>query len=109
MSVATARFDAAIDRLGETITWTKLNGSAGSFAHTCIVRVASSGELSAFLDDVEIMGVAKPGILLVGKADLTVIINDTFTRDSLNYIVLKVFSNRLDNEVVSKTALVSKV
>jgi len=38
-----------------------------------------------------------------------VIINDTFTRDSLNYIVLKVFSNRLDNEVVSKTALVSKV
>ncbi|OYV99457.1 MAG: hypothetical protein B7Z62_00205 [Deltaproteobacteria bacterium 37-65-8] len=105
MSVHTDRFDAAIDRLGEVVTWTKLGGSVGSFARNGIVRQAEAGVLSQYFDSVELGAIVRPALAVVCKSGTAVAVNDTFTRDSVNYICVKVGVQRLGNEVVTRMAL----
>jgi len=108
MSAVTDRFDAAVVKLGETVSWTKLAGSTSGqpYSHSCIVRSLDGGTLSTYLDDVEIMGVVKPGLALTCKQSIgAVAVNDTFNRDSRSFTVLKVFLNRMGNELVTKTVI----
>jgi len=109
LSHATDRFDAAVDRLGEAITWTKLNGSAGSFAHNCIVRQAESGILNMYLDSVEQMALSRPALVVICKSGTAVIVADTFTRDSVNYVCVKRGIHRLGNEIIGRTAIMNTV
>jgi hypothetical protein len=101
--------DALIDRMGEAVTWTKLNGSAGSFAHNGIVRQAEGGIISMYFDTVEQMALTRPVLAVICKAGTSVIANDTFTRDSVNYICVKVGIGRFGNEISSKCALMNVV
>lgn len=109
MSHATDRFDAGVDRLGESITWTKLNGSAGSFAHNGIVRQADGGTLNVYLDAIEQAALTRPALAVICKSGTSVIVNDTFTRDSVNYICVKVGIHRLANEIIGRTAIMNTV
>jgi hypothetical protein len=109
MSLLTDRFDAGIDRLGESITWTKLNGSAGSFAHNCIVRPAESGLLNTFFDIIELSAFGRPVVIVIVKAAVTAKAADTFTRDSVAWRCERVFTLRLSNEAIGKYVLMSQV
>jgi hypothetical protein len=107
VSLITDRFDASIVKLGETISWTMLNGSAigQPFSHPAICRPLTSSEASTFLDDVERMSISHPGLYMTVKSSLSVIANDTFGRDGRSYTVLRVFSNKNGSDVVTKTVI----
>ena len=107
MSARTDRINANIDRLGQTLAFTKLNGSTGTFSVVAIVQLLDSGTQRTFLDDIESMSVVHPGVKITCKGDSTVIVDDEFTFDSRNYVVWKSFKHYLAGEVVAVTVIAS--
>ncbi len=107
MSAMSDRVKANIERLGETLSFTKLAGTAGSFSVECIVQPLDSGTMRTFLDDVETMGVTHPALKGTVAGDSTVAVNDTFTREGVTYTVLKVFFHRVGSDVIGKTLVCS--
>lgn len=109
MSARTDRINANIDRLGHTLSFTKLNGSSDGqpFSVVGIVQPLDSGTMRTFLDDMESMGVARPGLKITCKGSATVIVDDEFTLDGRNFVVWKVFKHYLAGEVVAVTVIAS--
>lgn len=107
MSARTDRIDANIDRLGQTLSFTKLNGSTGTFSVVGIVQPLDFSTQRTFLDDIESMGVVHPGVKVTCKGNSTVIADDEFTFDSRNYVVWKAFKHYLAGEVVAITVVAS--
>ncbi len=78
-------------------------------SNTCrgVFRTLDSGTMRTYLDDVEVMGVTRPGLLLVTRADAAIGVNDTITRDGRTYTVLKVSTHRVGGVAVVKQAILA--
>ncbi len=72
-----------------------------------IFRPLDSGTLRIYLDDVEMMAVTHPALLLVTGPDVPVSVSDTITRDSRVYTVLKSAIHRIGDTPVAKMAILS--
>jgi len=94
------RILAALQRAGEAFT-------LGTNTYRGIFRVLDAGTMRTYLDDVEVMGVVRPGLLLITTADVVINPNDTITRDNRTYTVLKVSTHRIGNLAVVKQAILA--
>ena len=65
-----------------------------------IFRILDTGTMRIYLDDVEIMGVVKPGLMLVTEPDADIEVDDTITRDGRVYTVLKQSLHRISGTSV---------
>lgn len=72
-----------------------------------VFRVLDSGTMRSYLDDVESMGVEKPGLLLITEGDAIVSAGDTLTRDGRTYTVLKTSNHRIAEVSVVKLAVLA--
>ncbi len=93
-----SRHSEAIDRIGETLT---IGGTVCKVA----VDICDSTTLRKLFDDVEVMAVVKPALLIVAKADSTIAATQTFTRDARTFTVRRVAIQRLAGEAVCKLAV----
>lgn len=109
MSIISDRIKAAITRVGETLSFTKLNGTAGTFSVVAIVQPCDTGTLRTYLDDVEVLGAMRPAIKFNVASDVNVIADDTFTRGPASMTVWKVFPYYVGADVVCKEVIASVV
>jgi len=72
-----------------------------------VFKALDSGTLRTYLDDVEMMGVTHPALLIVTGPDVPIDIGDTITRDSRVYTVLKTALHRIGDTSVMKMAILS--
>ena len=101
MSRASDRVKAKIERYGEKIKFTKLGGVGAIFWLMGVFQPLDTGTMNTYLDNTEVLGVARPGIKAVFDATQTAIAAaDTFVRDGRTFEVLKVFYQRVSNEIV---------
>ncbi len=88
-----ARIAKKLDKFGEEFT---CDGNT----YNGVFRVLDTGTMRIYLDDVEVMGVTKPGLLLVTDPDADIEIDDTITRDGRVYTVLKLSLHRISGTPV---------
>jgi hypothetical protein len=81
--------------------------TVGGNTYRGVFQVLSSGTMSTYLDDVERMGVVRPGLLLVAQGDAVINVNDTIVRDGRTYTVLKTSSHRMSDTTVLKIAILA--
>lgn len=72
-----------------------------------VFKALDSGTLRAYLDDVEMMGVTHPALLLITGPDVPIAVSDTITRDSRTYTVLKTALHRIGDTSVMKMVILS--
>ena len=72
-----------------------------------VFQILGSGTMNSYLDDVEQMGVTKPGLMLVTQGDASIAVNDQITRDGRTYDVLKVSNHRISDTTVVKIAILA--
>jgi len=77
-----------VSKLGEEFT-------VGSNTYKGVFKPLDSGTLRTYLNDVEIMGIVNPGLLLITTPSAVININDTITRDSRTYTVLRSVVHRI--------------
>jgi len=77
-----------VSKLGESFT-------VGSNTYKGVFKVLDSGTLHSYLNDVEIMGIVNPGLLLITTPSAVINVNDTITRDSRTYTVLRSVVHRI--------------
>lgn len=89
-----------LSKLGEQFT---VNGHTyrGAF------KALDSGTMHTYLDDVEVMGVVRPGLLLIAQADAIINPSDTITRDGRTYTVLKTAQQRIAGAAVAKLVILA--
>ncbi len=90
----------------------KLNKYGEQFAigsKTCrgFFRPLDAGTMRTYLDEVEVMGVVRPGLCLVTGGDASISLNDTISRDNRTYTVVKLYLHRIKGSVVLKTAILA--
>jgi len=101
MGLIADRMKLVIARVGETVVFTKLAGSAGTFNVPAVVGFLDGGTENVFLDDVESMGVVRPGLILRLAGDSTVAVGDMFDRDGVSdYVCVKRGLLKVANESV---------
>ena len=88
-----ARIAKKLDKFGEQFT---CDGNT----YNGVFRILDTGTMRTYLDDVEVMGVTKPGLLLVTDPDADIEIDDTITRDGRVYTVLKLSLHRISGTPV---------
>lgn len=94
------RVSKAIDRIGENFT---LDGST----YKGVFRLLDMGTMRTYLDDVEVLGVAKPAFYLTTKSDVPIQSGSTITRGTQSYQVLKHIKLTIGAETVAKCAVLS--
>lgn len=94
-----------IARSGESVTFTKLGGTAGTYACDMIIQVCDSSSLNAYFDSITLSGFTRPVVKCSIAGDSPVAVNDTFTRDGVVWTVRYVFKNRVMNDVLDITVL----
>jgi len=72
-----------------------------------VFKLLDSGTLRVYLDDVEVMGVVHPALLLVTGPDIPISEDNTLTRDGRTYTVLKTALHRIGGVSVVKIAILS--
>lgn len=72
-----------------------------------VFKMLDSGTLRTYLDDVEVMGVVHPALLLVTQAAVPIVVDDTITRDGRTYSVLKTSLHRIGDTSVVKIVILS--
>lgn len=87
-------------RTGEEFT-------VGANTYCGVFRILDTGTMRNYLDDVELMGVTRPGLLLVTRADAQISVNDTITRDGRTYTVLKTSLHRVGGVAVVKQVVLA--
>lgn len=85
---------------GEQFT---LNGAS----YHGIFKAADNGTLGIYLDDVEMMGVSHPALLIVTKPDVPIAVGDTITRDNRVYTVLKTAIHHIGDTAAMKMVILS--
>ena len=95
-----SRLNRKLEQIGEQFT-------VGENTYRGVFRILDSGTMRSYLDDVEVMGVVKPGQLLVTEADAAIDVDDTITRDSRTYTVLKTSLHRIGDTTVVKLAVLA--
>ena len=81
--------------------------TVGSNTYRGVFRVLDVGTMRSYLDDVEAMGVVRPGLLLVTDADASISVGSTVTRDGRTYEVLKLSTHRIGKAAVVKVAVLA--
>lgn len=94
------RLETKLERCGEEFTCDG-NTLRGVF------RVLDTGTMRSYLDDVEAMGVERPGLLLVTEGEAEVDVDDTVTRDGRDYTVLKVSRHRIGEVTLVKIVILA--
>lgn len=92
------RIAKKLEKHGEAFT-------VNSHTYRGVFRILDSGTMRTYLDDVEIMAVTRPGLLLVTVSDAVINQNDTITRDSRDYVVFKTSLHRIGGVPVVKLAI----
>ena len=82
------RIAQRVSKLGETFT-------VGANTYKGVFKPLDSGTLHTYLNDVEIMGIVNLGLLLITTPSAVININDTITRDSRTYTVLRSVVHRI--------------
>ena len=82
------RIAKKLDKFGEQFT---CDGNT----YDGIFRVADTGTLRTYLDDSQMMGVNKPGLMLVTDPDADIERLDTITRDGIDYTAYEVSLHRI--------------
>lgn len=92
------RIAKKLAKFGEQFT---VNGT------TCrgVFKILDSGTMRTYLDDVEVMGVVRPGLLLVTEADAPISVSDSISRDGRTFTVLKTSQHRIGDTSVVKLAI----
>ncbi len=72
-----------------------------------VFRLLDSSTMHTYLDDVEIMGVEKPALLLATEPDADIEIDDTITRDGRTYTVWKTSLHRIGEVAVVMIVILS--
>lgn len=94
------RIQGAMKRVGEEF-------ACGGQTLRGVFRVLDPASMRSYLDDVELMGIDRPGLLLVIRGDAGIDVNDTITRDGRTYKVLKVFRHRFAGTTAVKTVVLA--
>lgn len=94
------RLATKLEKHGEEFT---VNGST----YRGVFRVLDTGTMRAYLDDVEVMGVTRPGLMLVTEGEADIDVNDTLARDGRTYTVLKVSRHRIGEVTVVRIAILA--
>ncbi|MDH7603184.1 MAG: hypothetical protein QHI38_13680 [Armatimonadota bacterium] len=79
----------------------------GSSTYHGVFAVLGSGNMRSYLDDVELMGVARPALMLVTSSEVPLAVNDHVTRDGRTYTVLKTSNHRIGETTVVKIAILA--
>lgn len=72
-----------------------------------IFKTLDSGTLRTYLDDVEVMGVTHPALLLVTEPNVPIGIGGSISRDSRVYTILKTAIQRVGDTPVAVIAILS--
>ncbi len=94
------RIAAKIERLGEQF-------ALNSATYKGIFKMLDSGTIRTYLDDVEMMGVVHPALLLVTGPDVVMNLYDTITRDGREYFILKTALHRIGDVPIAQSAILS--
>ncbi|MCE5322064.1 hypothetical protein LLG46_01975 [bacterium] len=70
-----------------------------------IFRMLSSSTMNTYLDDIEVLGVGHPGLLLITQGDADINVDDTLTRDGRSYTVARISQHRIGDVCVVKLAI----
>ena len=81
--------------------------TVGANTYHGVFAILNSGTMNSYLDDVEQMGVARPGLMLVTDGEASIAVNDTIARDGRTYTVLKVSNHRVGDTTVVKIAILA--
>ncbi|MEN6357321.1 MAG: hypothetical protein ABFD83_09580 [Armatimonadota bacterium] len=73
-----------------------------------IFSMLSSSMMNTYLDDVEIMGVTHPGLLLMTQGDANINVDDTLTRDGFTYTVMRTSEHHIGDDSVVKLAILCR-
>ena len=87
-----------LEKFGEQFT-------IGTSTYHGVFKVLDSGTMRNYLDDVEVMSVGRPGLLLVTEADAVIDANQTITRDGRTFTVMKVSRHRIGGECAVTIAI----
>lgn len=98
--VISDRIIKKLDQIGEQFT---VNGNT----YCGVFKILDTGTMRTYLDDVEVMGVVRPGLLLVTRGDASVSVGDTITRDGRTYEVLKTSQHRIAEVAVLKIVVLA--
>ena len=82
--------------------------TVGGNTYHGVFKILDTGTMRNYLDDVEAMGVVKPGLLLVTEPTADLSVGNEITRDELVYRVLKTSLHRIGEIVVVKIAVLSE-
>ena len=96
-----------IERIAKKLASFGEQFTIGSTTYRGVFKLLDSGTLRVYLDDVEVMGVVHPALLLVTAPNVPISEDDTLTRDGRTYTVLKTALHRIGNTSVMKIAILS--
>ena len=92
------RIAKKLEKHGEAFT---VNGHT----YRGVFRILDSGTMRAYLDDVEVMAVTHPGLLLVTVPDAEINQYDHINRDNRDYVVFKSSLHRIGDVSVVKLVI----
>lgn len=96
-----------LDRLRSKFATCGEEFTVGTNTYRGVFAVLSSSMMRAYLDDVELMGVARPALILVTGHDTPISVNDQITRDGRTYTVLKTSNHRIGETTVVRIAILA--
>jgi hypothetical protein len=94
-----------VDRLKSKLATYGEAFTVGTSTYRGVFAVLGSGTMRAYLDDVELMGVARPALMLVTGPETSIAPGDHITRDGRTYTVLKTSNHRVSQTTVVKIAI----
>jgi hypothetical protein len=92
------RISGGMKRYGEAF---QLSGTT----YYGVFKLLDSGTMHTYLDDVESMGVTRPGLTLVTDCNTPIAENNSIVRDGRTYTVLRVSVHRIAGVAVAKVAV----
>ena len=94
------RIARKIEKHGEQFT-------VGSNTYRGVFKTLDSGTMRAYLDDIEVLAVTHPGLLLVTAPDAVINVNDTINRDGRDFVVFKTSQHRIGDVSVVKLVILA--
>lgn len=81
--------------------------TVGGNTYRGVFKILDSGTMRNYLDDTEVLGMTRPGLLLITDADAVITAGATITRDSRTYEVLKTSTHRIGSVAIAKLAILA--
>ena len=81
--------------------------TVGGNTYHGVFKILDTGTMRTYLDDTEVLGATRPGLLLITDADASISVGATITRDSRTYEVLKTSTHRIGSVAVVKIAILA--